>query len=75
MEKLHEANYFQTKVYAILKTEFLDAVKAVSDKYLDESKKALGEGQHMTVMTTTYAHEESIKEFTEYVSQTAWNIL
>ena len=66
MEKLHEANYFQTKVYAILKTEFLDAVKAVSDKYLDESKKALGEGQHMTVMTSTYAHEESLAKFAEY---------
>lgn len=75
MEQLQEATYFPTKVYAIKKPEFLEAVKAVSARYLEESKKALGEGQHMTVMTATYAHEESIKDFAEYVSQTAWNIL
>lgn len=75
MEQLQEATYFPTKVYAIKKPEFLDAVKEVSARYLEESKKALGEGQHMTVMTGTYAHEESIKDFAEYVSQTAWNIL
>ena len=75
MEQLQEATYFPTKVYAIKKPEFLEAVKEVSARYLEESKKTLGEGQHMTVMTATYAHEESIKDFAEYVSQTAWNIL
>jgi uncharacterized protein (TIGR02466 family) len=75
MEKLHEASYFATKIYAIKKPEFLEAVKAVSERYLKDAHERLGEGQHMTVMTATYAHEESIKDFAEYVSQTAWNIL
>lgn len=75
MEQLHEASYFQTKVYAIKKVEFLDAVSAVSKRYVQESYERLGEGKHMTVMTGNFAHEESIKDFSEYVSQTAWNIL
>lgn len=75
MEKLHEATYFPTKVYAIKKPEFLESVKAVSDEYIKAAHERLGEGQHMTVMTATYAHEEKIQPFAEYVSQTAWNIL
>lgn len=75
MDQLQEAGYFQTKIYAVKKPEFLESVRAVSDEYLEQSKKTMGEGQHMTVMTSTYAHEESLAKFAEYVSQTAWNIL
>lgn len=75
MDKLQEANYFPTKIYAVKKPEFLESVKKVSDSYLMQAREKLGEGQHMTVMTETYAHEPEISGFAEYVSQTAWNIL
>lgn len=73
MDKLEEAHYFVTPIYVIKKTEFLERVKEISDRYLEEAKK---EGtRKMTVMTGGYAHEPSISDFTKYVSQTAWNIL
>lgn len=75
MDQLQEAGYFQTKIYAVKKPEFLEAVKAVSDRYLVDARKAMGDGQHMTVMTGTYAHEPELADFAAYVSQTAWNIL
>ena len=71
MDQLSQVAYFPTHVYAIDKSEYLDAVKAVSDKYLEAVRKP----STMTTMTMTYSHEESIKDFAEYVSQTAWNIL
>lgn len=74
MEKLDHATYFPTHVYAVKKPEFLESVREVSDRYLRYLAEVRQEKQ-MTVMTHTYAHEESIKEFAEYVSQTAWNIL
>ena len=75
MDQLQEASYFTTKIYAVKKPEFLEAVKAVSDRYLEEAKKSLGEGQHMTVMTGAFGHEPEVADFAQYVSQTAWNIL
>lgn len=75
MDKLQEANYFPTKIYAVKKPEFLEVVKKVSDSYLAQARERMGEGQHMTVMTDTFAHEPELSGFAEYVSQTAWNIL
>jgi uncharacterized protein (TIGR02466 family) len=75
MDQLQEAGYFQTKIYAVKKPEFLEAVKKVSDRHLEEVRKSHGENKQMTVMTTTYAHEPELAGFAEYVSQTAWNIL
>jgi uncharacterized protein (TIGR02466 family) len=75
MDKLQEAAYFQSRIYAVKKMEFLEPVRAVSERYLKEAHDRLGAGQHMTVMTATYAHEKEVQEFAAYVSQTAWNIL
>jgi len=70
MDNLEELNYYVTTVYAILKTEFLEAVKGVSDRYLAEVQS-----DNASVMTGSYYHEPEVAYFAQYVSQTAWNIL
>lgn len=73
MDQLEEINYFATTIYAVEKTEFLDPIRAVSDKYLSDSK--LSHGKTMTVMTHDFSNEPQALGFAQYVSQTAWNIL
>jgi uncharacterized protein (TIGR02466 family) len=71
MDKLSEAHYFSCPVYMVKKTEFLESVKAVSDRHLEATRKF---GETVT-MTGDYSNEEEIAAFSQYVSQTAWNIL
>jgi hypothetical protein len=73
MDQLEEINYFATTIYAVEKTEFLEPIRAISDKYLEESKNCLG--KNMTVMTQNFSNDAEALEFAQYVSQTAWNIL
>jgi len=73
MDQLEEINYFATTIYAVEKTEFLKPIRAISDKYLEESKNCLG--KNMTVMTQNFSNNPEALEFAQYVSQTAWNIL
>jgi hypothetical protein len=73
MDQLEEINYFATTIYAVEKTEFLDPIRAVSDKYLSDSK--IINGKNMTVMTHDFSNEPQALGFAQYVSQTAWNIL
>ena len=75
MDKMEEFHYFTTPVYAIKKPDFLPSVRAISEKYLNKSRARKKIKTPMTVMSPSYAHEESIAEFSQYVSQTAWNIL
>jgi uncharacterized protein (TIGR02466 family) len=73
MDKLTEAHYFVSPVYMVKKEEFVDVVGAVSDRYL---AKARPDGKHFpTLMTADYSQEPELAEFSQYVSQTAWNIL
>jgi len=74
MDKLEENHYFVTPLYAVKKTEFLESVKAVSNRYLAQSKGCKGKNK-VTTMTANYSGEAEIANFTQYVSQTAWNIL
>jgi len=74
MDKLEHMSIFTTTVYVINKPDFLESVRAISNKYLDQSNSEES-GDSFVRMTGSYAHEESITEFTQYVSQTAWNIL
>lgn len=53
----------------VKKTEFLDSVKAVSNRHLEKANEGA------TLMTGDYSHEPELAEFSQYVSQTAWNIL
>jgi len=75
MDQLQELNYFTSTVYAVKKPEFLDSVRKVSDNYLSQSKERKKKEKHIVLMSGNYAHEPEIAEFTQYVSQTAWNIL
>ena len=74
MDKLEESHYFVTPLYAVKKTEFLESVNAVSNRYLELSKGCKGKNKVVT-MTANYSNESEISNFTQYVSQTAWNIL
>jgi len=76
MDKLEEMVYYPTIIYAIDKPEFLEAVRSVSEKYLDMAKAQDPEHHNKTVvMTSTYSHEPDMAYFSQYVVQTAWNIL
>jgi len=70
-DKLSESHYFACPVYMVKKPEFIEKVSAVSDRYLKQHSS----GNDVVTMTGNYSHEEEIKDFTQYVSQTAWNIL
>lgn len=73
MDQLKEAHYFASPIYVVQKPEFLDAVRTVSLRYEDVSRDY--QKNPTTLMTSTYAHEPELEEFSRYVSQTAWNIL
>ena len=73
MDKLEELHYFATAIYAIKAPQFLDAVRNVALHYLDQSR--VKDTKQMTVMTSNFSHEKSIENFSQYVSQSTWNIL
>jgi hypothetical protein len=75
MDKLEEFHYFTTAIYAVKKPEFLESIRAVTTKYLEKSKCNHKGKNPMTVMTGDYSSDPEIMDFTQYVSQTAWNIL
>lgn len=75
MDKLEEIHYFATPVYVVLKPEFIDAVRTVSTRYEEASREHKKSPDYVNLMTANYAHEPELQEFSEYVSQTAWNIL
>jgi uncharacterized protein (TIGR02466 family) len=75
MDKLEEMHYFASPVYVVQKTEFLGAVNTVSARYEEASRQRKKDGDYVTLMTGSYAHEPELEDFSRYVSQTAWNIL
>ena len=75
MDKLEELHYFTTPIYSIVKTEFLDPIRALSAKHLEHSKEHMKSDKPMTVMTGNFSLESEAAEFAQYVSQSAWNIL
>ena len=72
MDTLQEQHYFSTPFYVVRKMEFLDAVRAVSDRYLLQAQK---DQRDVVLMTANYMNEPELAEFAQYVSQTSWNIL
>lgn len=76
-DQFKQYDYFASSVYVLEKPEFLDSVNTVSDEYLTRSKKKdpnLDE-IHPVRMTSHYFNDERIKDFSNYVVQTSWNIL
>ena len=72
MDILDEVHYFSSSIYAVNKLEFLNPIRQLSEKLIDQCK--CGENP-MTVMTTDFSGNPDANEFAQYVSQTAWNIL
>ena len=75
-QQLQRWDYFASSVYSVDAPKFLNSVKEVSEEYLEISKKdkALDE-IYPVYMTDNYFDHKKIKDFQEFVGQTAWNIL
>ncbi|NBS75134.1 MAG: hypothetical protein EBT78_18380 [Betaproteobacteria bacterium] len=75
MDKLEEMLYFSTPVYVVKKPEFLEVVRSVSGRYEKASKARKKTANYVNLMTASFSHEPELKDFSQYISQTAWNIL
>ena len=63
MDKLEELHYFTTPIYSIVKTEFLDPIRALSAKHLEHSKEHMKSDKPMTVMTGNFSLESEAADF------------
>jgi uncharacterized protein (TIGR02466 family) len=75
MDTLEEMHYFATPVYVVHKPEFMDSVRTVSTRYEEVSRERKKNPDYVNLMTSSYSHEVELQDFSQYVSQTAWNIL
>jgi uncharacterized protein (TIGR02466 family) len=67
---------FQSTIYTIIKTEFLDAVKEASNEALEESRKFTKDNEiYPSTMSTTLIGKEKTKAFETFIAQSAWQIL
>lgn len=73
MDTLEEVHYFASPVYMVRKLEFLETVRGVSQRYIEQAMSVKDPGE--LLMTASYMHEPEVADFAQYVSQTAWNIL
>jgi len=74
--QVQTAVYFPSTMYIIERPDFLDVVSRVSEENLEISraKNDLNEIYPVT-MTESYFADPRIKDFSEFVGATAWNIL
>jgi len=75
MDQLEEFHYFSSPVYAMKKPEFLEPIRAISKRLLEQSKKRHKGNNPMTLMTTNFSNDPEAADFAQYISQTTWNIL
>jgi uncharacterized protein (TIGR02466 family) len=73
-QKLSVGTYFPTNVYSIKKIEFLDSVKKSAYNAVSEQSKNYDD-IYPVVMSGNIFEDETIKDFTDYIGNTAWNIL
>jgi uncharacterized protein (TIGR02466 family) len=68
--------HFASMIYSVAKPEFLDAVRAVSDRYLEQRRLSEPKPDPLyPVQTNGYPHEPELSAFTGYIAQVAWTIL
>jgi uncharacterized protein (TIGR02466 family) len=72
MDQLNETYLFPTIVYSVEKPQFLTDVEWVAAKYLEKKSQVLDQ---FVTMTADFSADPLVEEFSQYVSQTAWNIL
>lgn len=70
-------NLFPTLLYVIDKPEYLQSAKDVSEKYTKLAMEEIKEVNDLypVVMSPNFFHDESILEFSKFISQKAWEIL
>lgn len=75
-DKLEDYYFFQTAIYKIDKKQFLSVVKNVA---LDSLNIIKDDTQHSELypvnMSTDFSNDDRVREFSNYVLSTAWNIL
>ena len=74
--QVQTAVYFPSTIYIIDRPDFLDTVNRVSEENLEiqRKKQELNEIYPVT-MTESYFADPRIKDFSDFVGATAWNIL
>lgn len=74
--QLQVAYHFPSAMYLIERPDFLDTVTAVSEENLNVQRKEKQLDEiYPVVMSGNYFADERMKEFSEFVGSTAWNIL
>jgi len=74
--QLQVAHHFPCPIYIIERPDFLGAVKAVSEEGLTEARKTQSLNEiYPLYMTGSYYADPRMKQFSEFVGATAWNIL
>jgi hypothetical protein len=74
-DQLNAAAYFSSGVYSIALPQYLNAAREVSAGALNATRPPKANKTYPTVMSGNYANDTRLQEFTQYVGQTAWNIL
>lgn len=67
--------YFCSAIYTIDKPEFLDMVSKVSEEYLQKARPNQQNEIYPHVMTDSYFGDSRLSDFTNFVGETAWNVL
>ena len=74
--QLGVAFHFACPIYLAERPDFLKDVSTVSDEYLKKAQEdRSGEDELITLMTEGYHNDERLRNFTEFVGVTAWDIL
>lgn len=74
--RLQVAMHFPCPIYFINRPDFLTDVSEVSEQYLQVQRKDKQYNEIYPVyMSHDYSHEDKVKPFAQFISNTAWNIL
>jgi uncharacterized protein (TIGR02466 family) len=74
--QLQVAHHFPCPIYVIERPDFLETVNVVSEEALEAQRKIQTLNEiYPVIMTGNYFDDLRMKEFSEFVGGTAWNIL
>lgn len=74
--QLEVAYHFPCSMYLIERPDFLEAVKEVSEEYLESARKEQSLDEiYPVVMSGNYYADLRMENFASFVGETAWNIL
>ena len=73
---LNEWHYFPSAVYTMMKPEFLETANEVSKEYVAKRGEEMDLNPIYPVyMTDNMFNDERVKDLTDFIGQTTWNIL